>query len=105
MARKKEMEQMTTLASAPPFMMRINRMLRNRDYRYLLISNIFGWQTLFMEGVVLGWLVLDQTNSPWWVALVGFCRTAPFPLCGLLAGPITDRLGRRPPTRSPYRVQ
>jgi MFS family permease len=86
---------MTTITSATPFFTRISLMLRNRDYRHLLLSNVFGWQTLFMEGVVLGWLVLDQTNSAWWVALVGFCRTAPFPICGLLAGPITDRFGRR----------
>jgi MFS family permease len=70
-------------------------MIRNGDYRRLLSSNALWWQAMFMETVVVGWLVLELTNSPWQVALVGFCRSAPFLLCGFLAGPLTDRLGRR----------
>ncbi|RIK39849.1 MAG: hypothetical protein DCC55_16825 [Chloroflexi bacterium] len=74
---------------------RVRGMLRNGDYRRLLSSNALWWQTMFMENVVVGWLVLELTNSPWQVALVGFCRSAPFLVCGFLAGPLTDRLGRR----------
>lgn len=70
-------------------------MLRNGDYRRLLGSNALWWQTMFMEGVVMSWLVLELTNSPWQVSLVGFCRSAPFLVFGFIAGPITDRLGRR----------
>jgi MFS family permease len=69
--------------------------LRNLDYRRLLLSNGLWWATIFMEGTVLGWLVLDLTDSPWMVAVVGFCRSAPFPVMGFLNGPLIDRFGRR----------
>ena len=69
--------------------------LRNVDYQRLLLSNGLWWATIFMEGTVLGWLVLDLTNSPWLVALVGFCRSVPFPVLGFFNGSLIDRFGRR----------
>lgn len=69
--------------------------LRNVDYQRLLLSNGLWWATIFMEGTVLGWLVLDLTDSPWLVALVGFCRSLPFPVLGFFNGPLIDRFGRR----------
>jgi MFS family permease len=69
--------------------------LQSVDFRYLLGSNALWWQTLFMEALVIGWLVLDLTNSPLAVALVGFCRSLPMLVLGFFAGSIADRLGRR----------
>ena len=66
------------------------------DYRRLVVSNTLWWQTLHMEMIVMGWLVLDMTNSAWLVALIGFFRSAPLIIGGFLVGPITDRFGRRP---------
>lgn len=66
------------------------------DYRRLVGGNTLWWQTLQMETVVMGWLVLELTNSVWSVALIGFFRSAPMVIAGLLVGPITDRFGRRP---------
>jgi MFS family permease len=74
---------------------RVAKMLINADYRRLLASNALWWQAMFMEMVVVGWVVLELTNSPWQVSLVGFCRTALFLVCGFMAGPLTDRFGRR----------
>ncbi len=65
------------------------------DFRRLLGSNALWWQTFFMEMIVVGWLVLDMTNSAWLVALIGFCRSAPLLLLGFFAGPIAERFGRR----------
>lgn len=48
-----------------------------------------------MEMIVIGWLVLDITNSAWLVALVGFFRSAPFLIAGFIGGPLTDRYGRK----------
>lgn len=78
-----------------PFLTRVRAMMQNGDYRRLLSSNALWWQTVFMESVIVGWLVLELTNSPWQVALVGFCRSAPFLVCGFISGPLTDKVGRR----------
>lgn len=69
--------------------------LRSVDYQRLLLSNGLWWATIFMEGTVLGWLVLDLTDSAWLVALVGFCRSVPFPILGFFNGSLIDRFGRR----------
>jgi len=69
--------------------------LQNVDYRRLLTSNGLWWSIIFMESTVLGWLVLDLTDSVWMVSLAGFCRSAPFPFMGFVNGPIIDRFGRR----------
>jgi predicted MFS family arabinose efflux permease len=39
--------------------------------------------------------VLEMTNSPWAVALVGFCRSLPFLIFGFMGGTVADRFGRR----------
>jgi MFS family permease len=85
----------TSVTATPPFLARLSTMLQNGDYRRLLSSNALWWQAMFMETVVVGWLVLEMTNSPWQVSLVGFCRSAPFLVCGFVSGPLTDRVGRR----------
>ncbi|MEZ4859742.1 MAG: MFS transporter [Caldilineaceae bacterium] len=69
--------------------------LTSMDYRRLLLGNGLWWATVFMESTVLGWLVLDLTDSAWMVALIGFCRSAPFPVMGFVNGPLIDRFGRR----------
>ena len=71
------------------------RPLHNIDFRLLVSSNTFWWTTSFMETLLFGWLVLERTNSPWMVALVGFCRSRPFLLFGLWGGTAADRFGRR----------
>lgn len=65
------------------------------DYRRLVGSTTLWWQTLQMEMVVMGWLVLELTDSAWAVALIGFFRSAPMVIAGFFVGPITDRFGRR----------
>jgi len=68
--------------------------LRNRDFRRLWLSNGLWWHGLWMEQIVLGWLALELTNSPWKVAMVGFCRAVPL-LLGVFTSPIADRFRRR----------
>jgi MFS family permease len=65
------------------------------DFQRLLSSNFLWWGARFMEMIVVGWLVLEMTNSAWQVAVVGFYRSAPFLLVGFVSGPIIDRFGRR----------
>ena len=50
---------------------------------------------MWMEMIVIGWLVLDMTDSPWQVAVVGFYRSIPLLIWGFFSGPVIDRIGRR----------
>ena len=48
-----------------------------------------------MQVFLLAWLVLDLTDSPLRVALVGFSAMAPMLLLGVFGGVLADRLDRR----------
>jgi MFS family permease len=52
-------------------------------------------QARWMDQVVLGWVVLDMTNSAWHVALIGALRWLPLLMFGMLGGAVADRLDRR----------
>lgn len=47
-----------------------------------------------MDLVVLGWVVLELTDSPFMVGVAAFCRSAPMMALGLFAGVIADRFHR-----------
>ncbi len=65
------------------------------DYRRLLIGNGLWWQAMWMELLVVGWLVLELTDSPWLVALVTFYRAVPLLIWGFVSGAVIDRMGQR----------
>jgi MFS family permease len=71
------------------------RALRHREYRVFwtgnFVSNIGSW----MQNVAQGWLVLQITNSPFWLGLVGFAQQMPALVFSLLGGVIADRASRR----------
>jgi len=71
------------------------RALRHREYRVFwtgnFVSNIGSW----MQNVTQGWLVLQITNSPLWLGLVGFAQQMPALVFSLLGGVIADRASRR----------
>jgi hypothetical protein len=62
----------------------IVRALRNDDYRLFwggcLLSNVGTW----MQNVAQGWLVLELSNSSFWLGMVGFAAAFPFLLFTLL---------------------
>ncbi len=68
--------------------------LGKRSFRYLLLSNTLWWQAMWMEMIVVGWLVLEMTHSAFDVALVGFYRSIPLLLTGFVAGPLANHFGR-----------
>jgi MFS family permease len=68
--------------------------LRYRDYRYLTVSSFLWFAVRWMETVVVAWMVLEMTNSPFWVGLVGAMRFAGVALTPL-AGMVADRISRR----------
>jgi len=66
-----------------------------RDYRLLWTSNVMTQTGQWMQQVATGWLMLELTNSPTWLGLVGFARGIPMLLMSLPAGVLADRIDRR----------
>ena len=64
------------------------------DFRLLWISSLSTYIGRWMETAVGAWLVLQMTDSPFLVGLLGACRFAPMML-GPFFGAISDRYHRR----------
>src|SRR3982751_5859614 len=71
------------------------RALSHRNFRLFwagaFLSNVGTW----MQAVAQGWLVLQLTNSPFWLGLDGFMATAPGFVLTLVGGVFADRIDRR----------
>ncbi|MDA0988715.1 MAG: MFS transporter [Chloroflexi bacterium] len=75
------------ISSPPP--------LRYRDFRILWLSGVFNSVGFMGEMVVLGWVLLELTDSPFMVGVGMGVRMLPFLLFGILAGSVADRVDRR----------
>ena len=85
----------TTTSTAPakppgPF-----SVLFNRNFRLLWVAGLFRFHSRWMELIVLGWIILEVTDSPFLVGTLGFFRMAAMPILGLPAGIMADRLNRK----------
>ena len=69
--------------------------LRVRGYRFYWFSALLVAAARSMQGVVLGWLVLELTNSAFLVTVAGALNFLPMLGLGLFSGVIADRLNRR----------
>ena len=71
------------------------RALSHRNYRLFwtgaFLSNVGTW----MQAVAQGWLVLELTDSPFWLGLDAFMATAPGFVLTLIGGVFADRIDRR----------
>src|SRR4030095_4380671 len=71
------------------------RALRHRNFRLFwsgaFLSNTGTW----MQAVAQGWLVLQLTNSPFWLGVDGFMATAPGLFLTLAGGVFADLVDRR----------
>jgi MFS family permease len=71
------------------------RALRHTDFRLFwggnFLSNIGTW----MQNIAQGWLVLQLTNSAFWLGFVGFASTIPILLFALIGGVIADHVNNR----------
>lgn len=72
------------------------RSLRHPAFRLLWTSTLLWSLSRWMETVVLGWLVLDITGSPFMVGVITAARSFPFLLFGALGGVVADRVPSRP---------
>lgn len=68
---------------------------RHRDYRLLWIGLLFGVSGWWMQVVAQGWLVLQLTDSPFWLGLATAASSIPMLFFSLLGGAAADRVDRR----------
>ena len=68
---------------------------RHHNYRLFFAGQIVSLAGSWMQNVALAWLVLSLSRSPLAVAMLLFCRFAPFTVFGLFAGSIVDRVDTR----------
>ena len=83
------------VAPAAIEMPRVLRALRNPDYRYFWLGNFLSNIGTWMQNVAQGWLVLELSNSAFWLGVVGFAASAPMLMFSLIGGVIADRVDRR----------
>jgi MFS family permease len=67
----------------------------HRDFRLLWLGTLATMGGQWVLQVALGWLVLDLTDSEFWVGLVGFAGGLPILLASIPAGVLIDRAERR----------
>ncbi len=63
-------------------------------YRLIWLAGFCVNAGRWMDFLVLGWVVLELTNSPAMVGIAAFCRMAPMMILGLFAGVLADRVDR-----------
>ena len=68
---------------------------RHKSFRLLWPANFFSYISRWMQMTLLSWFVLELTDSPFFVALVGFFGMAPLLLFGAFGGVLADRLNKR----------
>ncbi len=70
------------------------RAFRYRHYPSLWLANFFSYTSRWMQMPLLAWMILERTDSPWLVSLVGFFSMLPTLLLGLVRGVLVDRVDR-----------
>ena len=68
---------------------------RHPGFRLLWPANFFSYISRWMQMTLLIWFILDITDSPFFVALVGFSGMIPLLLFGVFGGVLADRVDRR----------
>lgn len=71
------------------------RALSHRNFRLFWIGAFLSNVGTWMQAVAQGWLVLQLTNSAFWLGLDAFMATAPGFVLTLLGGVFADRIDRR----------
>src|SRR4051812_20521093 len=69
--------------------------LRQREFRFFMIGAFLSNIGAFMQSVAQAWLVLQLTNSPFYLGLDGFANSIPIAAFALLGGVAADRFDRR----------
>ncbi len=89
---QKKVKGVDTVAVARPGMFRA---LSHRNYRIFWIGAFLSNVGTWMQAVAQGWLVLQLTDSSFWLGLDGFMATAPGFFLTLAGGVLADLMDRR----------
>jgi MFS family permease len=73
----------------------VARALRHRDFRLFWTGNFLSNIGTWMQNIAAGWLVLQLTNSAFWLGVVGFSSSFPILLFALIGGVIADHVNKR----------
>jgi MFS family permease len=69
--------------------------MKFRDFRLLITASVFDSMGFMGESVVLGWVILEMTDSPFMVGAAVGIRHAPAFFLGVVAGTVADIIDRR----------
>ncbi|HET9493264.1 MAG TPA: MFS transporter [Chloroflexia bacterium] len=71
------------------------RALGHRNFRLFWSGQLVSLVGTWMQMIARGWLVLELTNSSFWLGMVGFATSLPSLLLTLWAGAIVDSVSKR----------
>jgi MFS family permease len=69
--------------------------LRHRNFRLFWFGQLISLIGTWMQSTAQAWLVLELTNSAWWLGVVGALQFLPVLLFALFGGVLADRLPKR----------
>lgn len=69
--------------------------LRYRDFRLLWLGSVAEHSGEWVAVLALNWIVLELTNSAWWLGWLNFLRFFPMLLLPFIGGVVADRVDRR----------
>ena len=90
-----EISPVTTPSPSTARRTRMFRALSHRNFRLFWIGAFLSNVGTWMQAVAQGWLVLQLTNSPFWLGLDAFMATAPGFVFTLVGGVFADLIDRR----------
>jgi hypothetical protein len=78
-----------------PSLKRMASALKHKDFRLFWAGNFLSNIGTWMQNVAQGWLVLQLTNSAFWLGMVGFASSIPILAFALIGGVIADHVNNR----------
>ena len=69
--------------------------LRHRNFRLFFFGQLISFAGTWMQRIAQAWLVLQLTNSPFLLGIVGALQWTPMLLLSLVGGVVADRVNKR----------
>jgi MFS family permease len=69
--------------------------LKNPEFRYFALARLLFTIATQMQGVIVGWQILEYTKDPFWFGMIGLTEAIPFISTALFAGHVADIIPRK----------